>query len=190
MSNPLFLLEQLAQIQQGITLSRYQDEQGSLERIINSRDLEQLHIGSNLSMVNLSASNLSQYRLQAGDVVVAIRGTPLKASVVTDETQNSLAGQNLAVLRPNADINPVYLAVLMRSLWLQQQLNTLYSQSSGTKLLKISQLREIKIPVPNLKTQNQLAQLFLTTERYTRISLEAIETRNRLAHLALSEILG
>ncbi|BAZ31683.1 hypothetical protein NIES4074_41560 [Cylindrospermum sp. NIES-4074] len=189
MSHPVLPLKELVQIYQGVTLNRYQDDHGSQERIINSRNLEQIYIGGELSTAQINASKLSQYRLHADDVVITIRGTPLKASLVTDEVQGCLPNQNLAVLRPKAQINPVFLAVLMRSKWLEQHLVTLYSQSIGTQLLKISQLRDMQIPLPNLNTQNKLAQLFLAAERYTQITLETLEIRNSLTQLTFSQIL-
>lgn len=189
MLNPVLPLEQLALIFQGITLSRYQDEEGSEEQVVNARNLEHLYIEDELSVVKLKASNLAQYRLCPCDVVVTIRGTSLKASVVTQEIAGSLAGQNLAVLRLSTDIDPLYLAVVMRSKWLEQQLARLYSQSSATQLLRISQLRDLKIPLPDLETQRKLAQLFMATERYTRSTLEIVAMRNNLTEFALSQIL-
>jgi restriction endonuclease S subunit len=109
--------------------------------------------------------------------------------LVTDEVQGCLPNQNLAVLRPKAQINPVFLAVLMRSKWLEPHLVTLYSQSIGTQLLKISQLRDLEIPLPNRDTQNKLAQLFLAAERYTQFTLETLEIRNSLTQLTFSQIL-
>jgi restriction endonuclease S subunit len=190
MSNPVFRLEDLVQIYQGVTLKRYEDEEGSQEPIINSRNLEQIYISGELSTSQLDSSNLSKYRLHTDDVVITIRGTPLKASAVTNKVKGGLPNQNLAVLRPKAEnLDPVFLAVLMRSKWLEAQISTLYSQSIGTQLLKISQLRELEIPLPNLNTQNKLAELFLSAERYTQITLETLETRNSLTQLTFSQIL-
>ena len=190
MSNPIFRLEDLVHIYQGVTLKRYEDELGSQEPIINSRNLEQIYIGGELSIAQLDSSNLSKYRLQTDDVVITIRGTPLKASLVTDEVKGSLPHQNLAVLRVKVEnLNPIFLAVLMRSKWLETQISTLYSQSIGTQLLKISQLRELEMLLPSLDRQNQLAQLFLAAEHYTQITLEILEQRNHVTQLALSQIL-
>ncbi|WP_413173788.1 restriction endonuclease subunit S [Anabaena azotica] len=190
MPNPIFRLKELVQIYQGVTLKRYENELGSQEQIINSRNLEQIYISGELSISQLDSSNLSKYRLQTDDVVITIRGTPLKASLVTDEVKGSLPHQNLAVLRvKEKNLNSVYLAVLMRSQWLEKELSTLYSQSIGTQLLKISQLRELEIPLPNLNTQNKLAELFLSAERYTQITLETLEKRNSLTQLTFSQIL-
>ncbi|MTJ06191.1 restriction endonuclease subunit S [Anabaena sp. UHCC 0204] len=189
MSNPIVRLEDLVHIYQGVTLKRYENELGSQEQIINSRNLEQIYISGELSTSQLDSSNLSKYRLQTDDVVITIRGTPLKASVVKDQVKGCLPNQNLAILRPAKNLNPVFLAVLMRSKWLETQISGLYSQSIGTQLLKISQLRELEIPLPSLDRQNQLAQLFLAAEQYTQITLETLEQRNHLTQVALSQIL-
>ncbi|MBD2278962.1 restriction endonuclease subunit S [Aphanizomenon flos-aquae] len=189
MSNPIVRLEDLVHIYQGVTLKRYENELGSQEHIINSRNLEQIYISGELSTSQLDSSNLSKYRLQADDVVITIRGTPLKASVVKDEVKGCLPNQNLAILRPAKNLNPVFLAVLMRSKWLETQISGLYSSSIGTQLLKISQLRELEIPLPSWDRQNQLAQLFLSAEDYTKITLDALEIRNNLTQLIFSKII-
>lgn len=178
------------QIFQGISLSRYRDEKGSPERIVNVRDLEELYVTDELSVEQLTVPNLDKHQLNTGDVVIAIRGMPLRASVITDQLQGSLAGQNLAVLRPSLEkVNPVYLAVVMRSEWLARSLEKFYASSTGTQLLKLAQLRNLEIPLPGLATQGKLAQLFLATERATRITLEKVETRQRQTELILSRIL-
>lgn len=178
------------QIFQGISLSRYRDDTGSPERIINVRNLDWLYVADNLSVEPLNVPNLDKHQLKTGDVIITIRGMPLRASVVAEQVQGSLAGQNLAVLRPQQEIiNPVYLAMVMRSEWLALSLEKFYVSSTGTQLLKLAQLRNFQIPLPGLATQGKLAQLFLATERATRITLEKLETRQRQTELILSQIL-
>lgn len=191
-SNKILPLKNLTeQIFQGISLSRYRDDKGSSERIVNVRDLKELYVtDDDLSEEQLNVPNLDKHQLNTNDVVIAIRGMPLRASVVTGQVQGSLAGQNLAVLRPRREvINPMYLAVVMRSEWLARSLNKFYGSSTGTQLLKLSQLRDLQIPLPDLATQRKLAQLFLSTEHATRITLEKLEIRQRQTELILSRIL-
>jgi hypothetical protein len=190
MSNRVFHLDELVEISQGITLSRYRNHEGVQERIVNARNLDQLYIKGELSLEQLNVSNLAQYQLKTDDVVITIRGTPIKAAVVTAEVADSLAGQNLAVLRPKENINPVYLAVVLCSKWLERSLTMLYGQSSATQLISIAQLRKLKIPLPDLATQEKIAQLFLSAERAKKITLEAIETRQKLTEFTLFQILG
>ena len=191
MSNRVLRLDELVQISQGITLNRYRDDEGVQERIVNARNLDQLYIKGDLSLEQLKVSNLVQYQLKTDDVVITIRGTPIKAAVVTAEVAGSLAGQNLAMLRPKSKyINPVYLAVVLCSKWLERSLTMLYGQSSATQLISIAQLRKLEIPLPDLSTQDKIAQLFLSAERARKITLEALETRQRLTEFTLFQILG
>lgn len=190
MSHLVLPLQKIGEIFQGITLSRYADDNGRPERIVSLSDLEYLYIERNPNVVQLRLSDLDRYRIKTGDVVISNRGTLLKASVVTDKLEGSLASNNVAFIRPIVQqIDPVYLAVLMRSKWLEQQLATLYLQSSTIQLIPISQLRNLKIPLPNLETQNKLAQLFLATERANRITLEILDKRNNLSEFALFQTL-
>lgn len=193
MPYPILPLQELGEISQGLLISRYQeqeDEEGSSERIVNVRDLESLHIGSNLDVVQINVSECKRYQLDTNDVVIAIRGVSQKASVVTADAQGSIAGQNVAFFRPKSGvINSVYLAVLMRSQWIERSLSMLSGQSIATRFISIAQLRDLKIPLPDLATQGQIAQLFLSTEHATKITLEALETRRRLTEFTLFKIL-
>jgi len=193
MPHPTLAFDELGQIFQGITLSRYQSAEGSDERIVNVRDLDQLYLKDkdSLSQTQLDASDIGRYRLHTNDVVIAIRGTLLKASVVKEEVQGSVAGQNVAVFQPKLDmVNPLYVAVLMRSEWLKQSLNVLQRQSTTTlPAIRISQLRELKIPLPELSIQKQIAQLFLSAEHAKKIAQETLEVRQKLIEFSLFQIL-
>lgn len=193
MSHPTFVLEELGQISQGITLSRYKDEKGHVGRIVNVGNLEKLYIEGNLDKTQLSTSNIERYQLLEGDVVIAIRGMQYKASVVTTEAQKSIAGQNVAFFRPYSKekIDSTYLAVLMRSeKWLEKSLNILNRQSSTSlRLIRVSELRKLRIPLPDMTTQKQIAQLFLTTERFIKNTEELLDTRKKITELTILQIL-
>ena len=103
--------------------------------------------------------------------------------------RDSLAGQNLAVLRPNSRINPLYLATLLRSQWFQRRLSAEYVQSTGTQLLTLSKLRSLEIPLPDMETQHQLAELAIATQRATQAVQETIAARERIAETALARVL-
>ncbi|OKH35016.1 hypothetical protein NIES2101_38095 [Calothrix sp. HK-06] len=192
MSHTTLTLKELGQITYGISLNRYQDDKGSSRRIVNIGNLEKLHVGGNLSETKLSTSNIERYQLHEGDVVIAVRGAQFKASVVTNETQGSIAGQNVAFFRPEpkAEIDSAYLAVLMRSpQWLEKSLNILNRQSSTSlQSIKVSELRELKIPLPDLSTQKQIAKLFLSTESFVKTTEDLINSKKRLTELTILQI--
>ncbi|MCC5661446.1 restriction endonuclease subunit S [Nostoc sp. XA010] len=174
---------------QGILLNRYQDHQGELYSIINVRNLEYIDVSGELSRVPIKVFNL-QHQVICGDVIVSLRGTSLKGSVVPSKIQGSLAGQNLAVLRVNPElIEPGYLAVVMRSQWLQKKIAPLYMQSTGTQSLSLSQIRKLDIPLPSLVTQQQIIELFCATEKVTQIAQEMIVARQQLAESAFINVI-
>jgi restriction endonuclease S subunit len=173
---------------QGLLLSRYQDEAEPEYPIINVRNLEQLEVGGEMTTAQVKIPN-PEYEILPGDVLVTLRGTSLKSSVATSSVQGSLAGQNLAVLRPNSRINSLYLATLLRSQWFQRKLSTEYVQSTGTQLLTLSKLRNLEIPLPDMQTQHQLAELAIATERATQAVQETIAARERVAEATIASVL-
>ena len=188
---PLKQLGELVRISQGITLSRYKDDEGeTVKFLVQVRNLERLYLEDELEQVHLSSSDIKRYELHVNDVVVANRSIPLKASVVTERIAGSLAAQHVAVLRPNLkELNPVYLAIVMRSHWMQQSVASLYTVSVATTSLNISDLSNLQFPLPNLDTQQKIAQLFLSAEKAAQVTLEIVKTRQNLIEGILADVI-
>jgi type I restriction enzyme M protein len=194
MSHPVFFLQDLGEsIAQGLPVSRHRDDGGVPQFIVNVKDLEKLYINHELEQVRLSnTASIHRYRLRKNDVVIAIRGSLLKSSVVIEASQESVAGQNVAFFRPKNlnQVNPGYIAVLMRSKWMEQTVYTLKKRSSTTlPSIRVSELRELKIPLPEIKVQNQIAQLFLSLEHYKELTIDALLARQELTEIALCHLL-
>ena len=195
MSQPVFLFQDLGEsITQGLSVSRYRDSGGVSELIVNVKDLEKLYIGHDLEQIELnSTTNIQRYRLRKNDVVIAIRGSLLKSSVVTEASQGSIAGQNVAVFRPKnlEQVNPGYISVLMRSKWMEKSLHALQKRSSTTlPSIRVSELRELKIPLPEISTQNKIVQLFLLFESYKELTLDALASRQGVTETSLFQLFG
>ncbi|MBD2102314.1 restriction endonuclease subunit S [Leptolyngbya sp. FACHB-261] len=178
---------------QGLSVSRYRDNGGESEFIVNVKDLEKLHIEHDLEQIKLNnTASIQRYRLRKNDVVIAIRGSLLKSSVVTEASEGSIAGQNVAIFRPKdlKQVNPGYIAVLMRSKWMEKLLYTPQKRSSTTlPSIRVSELRELKIPLPEINTQNQIVQLFLLFESYRELTLDALAARQELTEMSLFQLL-
>lgn len=184
-------LEKLGQISQGITLSRYANDQGETYRVITVSDLEKLCIEDVKVQAQLALSDCERYKLLKNDVVIAIRGTILKSSVVTASLEGSVSNQNTVFFRSKLnEVNPLYLAVLLRSEYFEQMQSFKKRQSTTTQpSIKVAELRNLEIPLPDLYTQDQVAQLFLSIERAEEITLSAIQTRQKLSKIALFKAL-
>lgn len=189
-------LESLGSVFQGLLLSRYQatdDASGRFYPVVQLRDLDFISVAENLKSLclNASPSSLKRYFLQEGDVVLTVRGTSQRASVVDSGTVGAVVGQNLAVFRSSSqELDPLFLVVLLRSQWLEGRLSRLYGQSSGTRSLSLVQLRQLEIPVPELSVQRQVTQLFLAMESFTRATLGDLGSRQQLTELLLFKELG
>ena len=185
-------LKELGQISQGITLSRYADSQGISYRIVSVADLEDLRIENTQTQVQLAVNEIQRYQLRENDVVIAIRGALLKSSVVTKALQDSLSNQNTVFFRATDEkgVSPLYLAILLRSEYFRQLPSFKERQSTTTlPAIRVADLRRLEIPLPDLQTQNQIAQLFLSVEQVKKVTLSAIETRQKLVNAALTKAL-
>ncbi|MGG6294470.1 restriction endonuclease subunit S [Leptolyngbya sp. AN02str] len=185
-------LEELGKISQGITASRYANSQGTVYRLVSVTDLEGLYIRDTQASVQVAVSDIQRYLLRENDVVIAIRGSILKSSVVTKALQSSISNQNTVFFRPKfVDLDPLYLAVLLRSEYFRQLPSFRERQSTTTlPAIRVSDLRSLKIPLPDPQTQAQIAQLFLSIEQAKKVVFESVETRQRLANAALVKALG
>ncbi|TVP58448.1 MAG: hypothetical protein EA343_21470 [Nodularia sp. (in: Bacteria)] len=181
-------------IAQGFPVSRHRDDEGVPESVVNVKDLENLYIKHDLEKVFLSSkADIKRYKLRKNDVIIAIRGSLLKTSVVTEASQGSIAGQNVAFFRPKDlnQVNPGYIAVLMRSKWMAQSIYALQRRSSTTlPSIRVSEIREFKIPLPEISIQNKIVELFLFSEEYTKITLETLSARQELIENVLAQLLN
>ena len=184
-------LDLLTVSHQGLSQNRCKpDRENPGERLfrVNVSNLELLEIrndSENFLKQVVAQIPKSDYLLRVGDVVVTLRGSTLKAAVVTEESEGAIAGQNLAVFRPLPELDSLYLAILLRSRWMESQLARLYMQSTGTQLLKLSQLRKLEIPLPDLATQKKIGELFLKMEEANRLALKEIEVRENILEAIL-----
>lgn len=192
MSSRLIPFQDLGQISQGITLSRYADQAGDFHQVISMTNLDDLYVREPQELTQLSVPDIQRYQLHKNDVVIAIRGSLLKSSVIPQALENSVCNQNTVFFRSGGEeINPLYLAVLLRSEYFRQ--SPLIRERQSTQLLagiRVTDLRSLRIPLPNLQTQHEIAQLFLSIEQAKKVTTSALNTRQVLANVALVQALG
>jgi len=188
MENKRHSLKELVDIRQGISLSRHEAEDGEFSKsLVQNRHLEDIYIATELKQVRLNVSDIERYELQLNDVVVS-RSFPLKASLVNQQAVGSLAGQNILVLRSKAQIDSLYLAIVLRSQWMSEHLKKLYFGST-IKMINISQLSALEIPLPTLGIQKELAKLFLSAEKAKQAAFSTLETRQQILEYILDKTL-
>jgi hypothetical protein len=148
-------LEALGELFQGLTVNRHTNPRGTDVLVLNPPQLTGLQTDPiNAETVKMDLNGkLRSHWLHHMDLLITIRNKPLKASVMVPSSfhVNSIAGQNIAVFRPDTTrINPIFLAGLLRSQYGQQLLEPYFSQSSTVSLISLTSLRTFECPLPPL----------------------------------------
>ena len=80
------------------------------------------------------------------------------------------------------------LAIVLRSQWMSEHLKKLYFGST-IKMINISQLSALEIPLPTLGIQKELAKLFLSAEKAKQAAFSTLETRQQILEYILDKTL-
>jgi restriction endonuclease S subunit len=124
-----------------------------------------------------------RHRVQPGDILLANRGSRMTAARVTGE-MDAVAGSQFFVIRvrPDIAILPEYLHAYIN---LPATQNHLQSHARGTYVstLSIAVLRDLKVPIPPLETQQKIAQLAqLALEEQQLIAALAAKRQQLITH--------
>lgn len=93
--------------------------------------------------------------LQKGDVLLTIVGTVGRTAIITEES-NIVLQRSVAVIKPNTEINSVYLVGALNSESVINQLNK-GAKGVAQKGIYLNDLKKIIIKVPPIELQNQFA---------------------------------
>ena len=179
MPSPTTNLAALGDLFQAPFIAR--QENTPTQRSINLRHLETLIVqDNNLENTNfIVTQRLERIKLQQNDILIGIRAQPIRASLIPPELAGCFPGQNLGILRPKANINPIYLCTILRSSLGQQRTSTLFSQST-VKLINLRDLGSIEIPTPTLAIQQQIADIALAFEHELKTRQTELEQRQKV----------
>jgi len=95
---------------------------------------------------------LSQYRVEVGDLLVSCVGTFGKIAIFPKGAEPGIINPRLIRFRPNTRVDPTYLSVLLRSSVSFEQFSYL-SRGGTMDVINIGILGEIVVPVPPLPEQ-------------------------------------
>ena len=185
-------LGELGELFQGLPTGGPTTDQSPWFRLINIRNLESIEVQEgNIEKVPLALSehNLGRHWLRKNDVLITTRTHPIRASVLSEDLERGIAGQNLAVLRPKQGINPFYIAVLFHTQYGKKLAEPFFKSSSSIPLISIGNLRILEIPVPSLERQQQIVRLVLAQERYEKTQQAEQAAKRQLIELSIRQTL-
>lgn len=99
---------------------------------------------------------MSRFELFPNDLIMSCSGTMGKVAVVPKEIKRGIINQALLKLTPSNDIDRVYLKWLMTSSYFQEKLSELSGGAAIQNVASVKLLKEIKIPLPPLFTQQKI----------------------------------
>ncbi|TEU16945.1 MAG: hypothetical protein E3J21_09540 [Anaerolineales bacterium] len=101
-------------------------------------------------------------RLQAGDILLPLRGFG-KACVIPREFEGAVCHRDFAIVRPNEDIDPLYLLSFILSSEFQEQLRFI-ARGGLVSTIDLKDLEELLVIVPPLATQRRIALAFAESQ--------------------------
>lgn len=188
------LLSDLAEIRTGLTLrgpdaSRRTDKEGlHLLRISDITEDGQIEITSP-HLLDRSHGDDLRYRVAAGDILIANRGTRMTAALVPEGLEAIASGQ-LFIVRPHSDrITPKFLHWFLN---LETTQDRLHSEARGSyvQTLSISVVRDLPIPLIPLELQTKLCALADLARRERELLRLLAEKRGTLLQYSFSQILN
>jgi type I restriction enzyme M protein len=135
------------------------------------------------------AERLERFRLHRGDVVVARRGELGRCAVVREEQQGWICGTGCFVLRPPAELNADYFAAYLRSPEARVWLEAHSTGSIGMKTISLKVLGKLRVPLPDLGTQQAIAAAMAQLDEHERLLREHLAVTQKVRSDALTGIL-
>lgn len=132
---------------------------------------------------------LPKQLLSAGDILVK-RLNPSFVHVVGDSGAQMVPSQNLLVVRPGPEVDPLYLGCLLEQKEIIGQIEHVTGTSSVIKAITLKKLAEITIPVVPMAEQKRLGQIWKLSRKRKQLLREYIEENDNLLLAAVSETIN
>lgn len=165
-------------------------QEGLLEhKIVNIVNIIDGIIENNLTKIYLEDGKLNKYLLKNKDLLVTLKGAITRFSVVElKENERLIPSGNFTVLRLDTSIiNPYYLKMFFESSKGNAIINSIKS-GGALPSINISQLKDIKVPVPPIEEQNKIVNRYLAkTDEIQMIKSKLKNLENSLTEIKNEE---
>ena len=191
MDFPFLKLDDIVKLAQGIPVSRHKDEFGTFCPLVSPKHLDGLTLNDSIDEVQLNV-DVAKHGLVKNDIVVVLRYNIGKAALITEDFSGCLADHNLAVLRCKnlSDVLPNYLVSVLNSQWFYHSQLSAITGSSTVVSISLTQLRQLKIPVPDYITQSKLADMCFSLDDIRKSSRRALKIRQQITEETLFQLFG
>ena len=161
-------ISELGTLSQGVTLTRYTSDKGRERRVLQVTNVSGVHVepkdGDRFE--KFDDVRIGDFLARKGQVLIALRTSSLKASVIPDGLNDAVVSNSLTVLEVNEAIaNPYFVAGLLRSKVMQRAVAPLFT---GTTIqgIPLAKFKTIEIALPELVEQNAIAEAIAAHDDY------------------------
>ncbi|WP_075831048.1 restriction endonuclease subunit S [Deinococcus marmoris] len=178
----------LGTLSQGVTLTRYTSDGGQERRVLQVTNLTGIHVepkdGDRFE--KFDDVRIADFLARTGQILIALRTSSLKASVVPDGLNDAVISNNLTVLDVDRAIaHPYFVAGLLRSELMQRVVAPMFT-GSVIQNIPLAKFKTLEIVLPDLTEQDAIAEAIaaqdvyrVQTHRVTELMSERIEAALR-----------
>lgn len=128
-------------------------------------------------------------KLRPGDILVK-RLNPSFVYVVSDKEIGAIASQNLLIVRPGLELDPLYLACLMEQKEVIGQVEHVSGTAAAIKAISQKKLAEITIPLIPIAEQRKLGKIWLLVRKRKELLREYMAENDKLISVLVSKIIA
>lgn len=138
-------------MQTGLLIARHDFSENGALKVIQLKDIDtDGKLKPHLESVDLEREVYHDKLIRNNDILLKGRGTKLTATLIEQAPENTIATAAYFILRPESHILPGYLA------WYLSNHRLPFTQSTTMHLLRLSDLREMRVPLLPDKVQLQI----------------------------------
>lgn len=132
-------------------------------------------------------ANFKRSKLNGGELLLSIQGTIGKVAICPDEYSGANISRTIALIDPDSRVLKNYLRFYFIYM---DKYNKHYSTGSTRASLNIAYLRKLKIPLPSLEQQKQIANILDTADAYRQKTKAFIDKYDKLTQSLFLDMFG
>ena len=156
-------------------------------RVIQPNNFSETGMLDELEIQSRKDAVSQQLTLQTGDILIKRLNSSF-VYVVSNNEAGAIASQNLLIVRPGEEIDPLYLACLLEQKEIIGQVEHVSGTSAAIKAISQKKLAEITIPVIPMKAQKKVGVIWQLTRKRKALLKEYIADNDKLVSMLVSRI--
>ncbi len=183
MSTHVTKIADCAEILPGYSLQvRAEHEPGGSHQVIMGKHLTNVEVyrySEKHELCITPSRSLEKYRVQSGDVLFVSRGIRNHATLLKSVPEKTIASATFYIMHPREGIDPGYLAWCLNQAPIQARISQVRT-GAGTPIVQRKIFADIKIPVPSMDKQKQLAALGSLMTKEQQLQQKLVEETIKL----------